>query len=341
MKSRQRINRIIFVPLITVLVLILATLCVMAFVLDYDRGDVPVPDVTGRPSTENAFGHQATAVAYNGKDYYYNNHLTTYLFMGVDNDGPVEVHEGAGMGGGRSDAMFLLVTNDEDQSLSIISINRNSISDVEVFSADGISLGKYALQICLQHAYGDGGAVSCERSVEAVSHLFYDLPISGYISLNMGGIPGINDAVGGVSVDILQDISDKDRKIKLKKGDTVSLTGEQAYVYIRSRELDEFDSATDRLRRQEQYMAAFIQRLRETAAGNPSVAASIYMAMTDYAVTDMNVEETIMNFVNYSYDPQNMYTVPGETVQGDSLEEYHVDDDALYELVLSVFYEAE
>jgi hypothetical protein len=33
-----------------------------------------------------------------------------------------------------------------------------------------------------------------------------------------------------------------------------------------------------------------------------------------------------------------MYTVPGETVEGGNYEEYQVDDDALYDLIIQVFY---
>lgn len=338
MESRQKVNRLIFVPLITVLVLILITVCIMAFVMNRGENAGHSSNEQGRASTENAFGHQEAMISYKGKNYYFNNHIKTYLFMGIDDDNPVQVHEGAGSGGGRSDAMFLLVADEENQSLSIISINRNSITDVEVFSTDGTSLGVYDLQICLQHTYGDGGAVSCERSVEAVSNLFYNLPVDGYIALNMGAIPSMNDAVGGVEVDILQDISDESRGVKLKKGDTVSLTGDEAYVYIRNREDEEFDSATDRLCRQEQYMAAYMEKLQAVAAEDASSAAAVYAAIADYTVTDLDAGSMISELLDYSYDPQHMYTVPGGTVAGESLEEYHVDDSGLYELILSVFY---
>ena len=33
-----------------------------------------------------------------------------------------------------------------------------------------------------------------------------------------------------------------------------------------------------------------------------------------------------------------MYTVPGETVMGDQYEEYYVDEDALLNLIMEVFY---
>ena len=34
-----------------------------------------------------------------------------------------------------------------------------------------------------------------------------------------------------------------------------------------------------------------------------------------------------------------MYTVSGETVMGEEFEEFYVDDDALYDLIIQIFYE--
>ena len=43
--------------------------------------------------------------------------------------------------------------------------------------------------------------------------------------------------------------------------------------------------------------------------------------------------------VDYSFHESNMYFVPGETTQGEVFEEYNVDDAALYEMILDIFYE--
>lgn len=337
MKSRKKIISLIFIPLITFLVLTLIFVCVVA-VLKKKTQDIPSEVHKVQMSTENSFGKQQYVISYEGKDYYYNNHIKTYLFMGIDKEDPVEIQAGKNYAGGRSDTMFLLVTNEEDKTLSMISINRNSMADVEVYSTDGTDMGIYNLQICLQHAYGDGGEVSCQRSVEAVSRLFYDLPISGYIAMNMGAIPGVNDAVGGVELEVLQTMKDKEKKVNLQEGELVTLTGEEAYFYIRNRDDEVFDSATERLRRQEQYMGAFARKLREVTAQDPTCAARLYTAMEEYTVTDMDAEEMITSLLGYSFNEQQIYTVPGETVMGEELEEYHVDDGALYELILSIFY---
>ena len=62
-------------------------------------------------------------------------------------------------------------------------------------------------------------------AVDAVADLFGNIPISGYLAMNMGAIPTMNDAVGGVKVKVLQNISYPDYNVKLHKGDKVTLNG--------------------------------------------------------------------------------------------------------------------
>jgi len=42
---------------------------------------------------------------------------------------------------------------------------------------------------------------------------------------------------------------------------------------------------------------------------------------------------------SYEPDENGMYTVSGETVMGEEFEEFYVDDDALYDLIIQIFYE--
>ena len=53
----------------------------------------------------------------------------------------------------------------------------------------------------------------------------------------------------------------------------------------------------------------------------------------------MSAVDIITELMGYTYDPSSMYTVPGETVMGDTYEEYHVDASALYDLIIQIFYQ--
>ena len=43
--------------------------------------------------------------------------------------------------------------------------------------------------------------------------------------------------------------------------------------------------------------------------------------------------------MNYHFDQSSIYSLEGETVQGDKFEEFYVDEDALYEMIIDIFYE--
>lgn len=273
-------------------------------------------------------------ISYNGQRYQHNDHLRTYLYMGIDKDGPVTEAEDS-VSGGQSDAMFLIVVDSEKKTISVLSINRNTMTDVDVYDKDGNFVETRELQICLQHGFGDGMRTSCQRSVDAVSNLLYGEPVSGYIAMNMDAMPMMNDSVGGVTVEVLDDLTSPSRNVSLHKGETVTLNGDEAYVYLRSRDINEFDSATERLNRQMQYIQAFVKQAKSKDA---ATLVSAYNAITDYIVTNVDVPNLVNKLTTYEFDDSRMYTIPGETQMGEQYEEYHVDEDTLYQLMLDIFY---
>ena len=273
-------------------------------------------------------------ISYNGQKYQHNDHIRTYLYMGIDKDGPVTEAEDS-VSGGQSDAMFLIVVDSEKKTISVLSINRNTMTDVDVYDKDGNFVDTRELQICLQHGFGDGMRTSCQRSVDAVSNLLYGEPISGYIAMNMDAMPMMNDSVGGVTVEVLDDLTSPSRNVSLHKGETVTLNGDEAYVYLRSRDINEFDSATERLNRQMQYIQAFVKQAKSKDA---ATLVSVYDAITDYIVTNVDVPNLVNKLTTYEFDDSRMYTIPGEAQMGEQYEEYHVDEDALYQLMVDTFY---
>ena len=336
---KERRERIVFTIIISLAVIIILMLVLLIYMKQSDsegtdRAQSSEAD-TGNVPVEK---WQESLVSYNGKHYRYNSSLSIYLFLGIDKNGVVETAEDY-ISGGQSDAIFLLVADSDTEELSIVSVNRNTMTDVKMYSAEGASLGTYTAQICLQHGYGDGKEYSCNLTVNAISELFYNLTIDGYMAINMGGIPAMNDAVGGVTVEVLQDLSYPDVGVELIEGETVTLNGTEAYYYLRGRDKEEFDSATQRLRRQEQFIGCFFSQLHETAESSTSAMLGVYNAISDYLVTNIMVTDILEELAGYEYDESRLYTVPGETVMGDQFEEYCVDEDAFYELILEVFYE--
>lgn len=321
---------------------VLAFLVVVAVVIGVRQSQALANenDIAEKPQTEDSEQEkwQEGTVSYKGKKYRYNNNIKNYLFMGIDKDEPVSDAVDS-VSGGQSDAMFLVVTDSEKKSVSVISIHRNTMTKIEVCDEAGLNKQEIMGQICLQHGYGDGKHYSCRKAQDAVSYLFYNLPISGYLAMNMGGIPKLNDAVGGVEVTVLEDLTLPDRGVELHAGETKTLNGDEAYCYLRKRDIQVDESATDRLRRQEQYIAGFMTQAKTAIAGDAEKALEIYDSIAEYLVTDVDFVKLISDLVTYEQDENGMYTVPGETVMGEKYEEYYVDDDALYDMIIQIFYE--
>lgn len=303
---------------------------------------LPVSTQQEESQEENLEKWQEGIVTYKGESYVYNNNIHTYLMMGIDKEDPVEEAKDY-ISGGQSDAMFLLVVDSENEKLQVISINRNTMTDIELYDENGYSMGTIDGQICLQHAYGDGKKLSCMRTVDAVSKLFGNIPISGYLAMNMGGIPLMNDAVGGVKLTVLDDVSYPDQGVDLKKGKALTLSGQEAYYYLRGRDTNEFGSATKRLRREEQYIIAYMDKLKDISGGNSAGVLDIYNSISDYLVTSVDFTSLITELMDYGFSENQMYTVPGEPVLGEPIdgtayEEYRVDEEKMQDLIMQVFY---
>jgi hypothetical protein len=99
-----------------------------------------------------------------------------------------------------------------------------------------------------------------------------------------------------------------------------------------------------RLRREEQYIMAYMEQLKELAQGDSSAVVSVYDRIDDYLVTSVDFASLITELLEYDFSEDRMYTVPGETEMGEpiggiSYEEYHVDEEAMQALIMQVFYE--
>ena len=157
-------------------------------------------------SEEEAYTWQEGWVKYHDTIYEYNEDIMTFLVMGIDKDSDaVKVAEGTD--GGQADALFLVVMNPQDKSIKIIGINRNTMTDIDLYDEEGAYITTTKAQIAVQHGFGDGMEESCEYQCRAVANLFYNLPIHGYAAVNMSAIPTINDAVGGIKVTVLEDMT--------------------------------------------------------------------------------------------------------------------------------------
>lgn len=294
------------------------------------------------PPSDSALTHQEKwsegSIRYKGDVYRFNWDLTTYLFMGIDSDQKVARSEDS-VSGGQSDAMFLLVIDDKQRKASVISINRNTMTDIVMLDEKGRDLGTFTAQLCLQHGYGDGMQYSCDMTVEAVEYLFYDIPIRGYMALNMGGLGLLNDAIGGVYVRIPEDYRNEACGLDYKAGETVLMDGPDAYNYVRRRDVTEFDSATKRLKRDEAYLLGLITSMKSYIGRDDEKALKVFDTIRDYTVTDIDFSDMASKLGGYSFGEADVYSLSGTTEMGSEFEEFYVNEIELWDLIINIFYD--
>lgn len=74
-------------------------------------------------------------------------------------------------------------------------------------------------------------------------------------------------------------------------------------------------------------------------ANDTAEVLKIYDDISDYLVTNIDFVNLVSELMAYDYEESRMYTVPGETVMGERFEEYYPDEEALYDLIIRVFYQ--
>lgn len=72
---------------------------------------------------------QEDGITYKGKTYTYNDHLSNFLFMGIDTRGEVENQETDNTG--QADAIFLVSMDRVTEQIHVISIPRDTITEIE------------------------------------------------------------------------------------------------------------------------------------------------------------------------------------------------------------------
>lgn len=274
-------------------------------------------------------------IVVDGVKYFPKQDIETFLIIGVDEDGEMvrrETLENEGM----ADAIMLAVFNRTDETIDIISLNRDSMTDISVRGLDGRKVDSMNAQLALSYAYGDGMESSCENTMEAVSKMLYGIEIDHFMALNMDAIKVLNDAVDGVTVDVWDDFSAVDPSIYMGR---VTLYGDQALTYIRARKDVGDQLNVNRMERQQEYMESFFYALKYAVEMDPEFAIKHYEDLTKYMVTDCSVTTMSSMLERYgAYELGEIVTPEGENVRGEKYMEFYVDEDSLQDLVLEHFF---
>ncbi len=195
-------------------------------------------------------------VTIGGKEYTAKKGIKTVLVMGNDNS---ESRDQAG--NGQADTIELLIINSRKKTYNRITINRNTMTDVNSLDQQGNVTATSVVQICLAYAQGKDEEAGAKNVADAVSNLIYGATIDEYASINMDAIATINHTLGGVTVTIEEDFSKTDPTLIM--GETITLSDEQAEHYVHDRQKVADGTNENRIKRQNTYLAGAKVKLIE------------------------------------------------------------------------------
>lgn len=309
--------------------LILIIINVVVGVSNYLRRNKDVNDDWDIPSQLDR-----DLVYYNGEAYKYNHNLKNILFIGIDNNEELQLENTPGTGG-QADCIILLSFDSENKTTRALQISRDSMTDVDIYDMNGNYYTTIRAQIATQYAYGNGAKNSCWAMKKTVSNLLYQLPIDGYIAMDIAAVSEINDMLGGVTITVPEDYTAIDPAFK--KGETLTLNGKQAEKYVRYRDTAITGDNNFRMQRQIQYIPALFDTFRNKTKNSQEAIEELYADVSSYVMTDLTLEE-MADMSEYSWDKNDVAYIEGESIPGEEFEEFHVDDEKLRELIMKTFY---
>lgn len=295
--------------------------------------EVPVPGMAAGAGRETKLN--TNYVSYEGGRYAYNHDLYNILFLGIDETEAVPVREITGPAG-HADSIILLSFNKAEKTIRLLQISGDTMTDIELYDSAGKRFAVIYGQLALQHAYAPGAEHSSWAMRRAVGKILSDLQINAYVTLNIEGVPILNDEIGGVELTFADDYTDLDAAFE--QGQTVVLDGPAAARFVRKQNIYINGSDRNRMNRQIEYIRVFFRTVKKRQQEGRLDLEQIQEKAGHFLATDMRLEE-IEELLKDDYDIKEVCFVPGEFVRGQADEEFYVDDDALKRLLIEMFYE--
>ena len=290
-------------------------------------------------------GGAADEIKYKGDNYKYNKNIRTILLLGLDCEkmGDKVQSEGLKTKGPRSDTMILLIINKKAKSLKIFPISRDSIVPIDVFDYSGEFQHTVKEHLCLQYAFAGGGKKSGEYTSKAVSNMLYGIRIDEYLAVDQSTVKVLADMVGGVSVTALETLYDDDGKVRFTEGEEYDLKGQDALDYVRLRYRDHSGGNDRRMERQRQFVAGFLEKYKKMVKADPKMFFRSYKMMKPHMETSINALDVAGLFLTMRHiklSEAEYLCEPGETRLNvkSSHDEFYIDDERMYEMVLENFY---
>ena len=288
-------------------------------------------------------GHQVNVgsgiqhITYRGKQYAYNNRITSILLIGIDSEGvmsPLKRYTIAP----RADSISLLVLDEMHKKMTIIALSRDTMTEIRRYTMNGRDRGLFVDHLGYAYTYGDGWDVSCRNVCEAVSNLFYGIPIGDYVVMNRSSLPLLAKALGALEVTVPNDDL---AELGYTKGQTAMIDETNLESFVRSRDTQQDLSNVGRMERQQAYINAAAGVIRYKAENEPSALWDTVLEAESCVHTNIT-HSRYLNLVkilkNTAYDAGNYYVPEGRQVIAADHDEFYPDEETLLKQIISIFY---
>ncbi|EST26380.1 LCP family protein [Streptomyces roseochromogenus] len=229
------------------------------------------------------------------------------LLIGSDTRaGDGNARYGRDLGSERSDTTILLHLAANRRSATAVSLPRDLMVDIPGCRQSDGSRSEPVFAM-FNHAFQVGGSACTIRTVEMLT----GIRIDHHVVVDFSGFKEMVDAVDGVQVCLKEPIDDKAAQLKLPAG-KVGLDGEQALGYVRARKSLGDGSDTERMERQQRFLAALVGKMQSNdVLLNP---AKLYPVL-DAATSSLTTDPELASLRGMYQLVRGMRDIPTERVQ--------------------------
>ena len=291
-----------------------------------------------RGEMTEGFG-QLKTIEWNGVTYREKPAVTTILIAGIDKvDDSNDSIRDQYRNGGQADFLMLIAIDHTDKVIHQLQIDRDTMTDVAVLGMFGNEAGTRVLQICLSHGFGKTPEDNAKYTMRAVQNLLGGFELDGYYMISYSAVPVLNDALGGVTVNVAFDMTAVHPE--WTEGSVVTLHGREAEDFVRSRMTVGAGTNEERMIRQNEFMQNAVAQMNKKISDDLGFGETLLKQLQSISTTNFTqkrLTEELSKAYNYEVlpidHPEGEYAV-GE----DGFMEFHMKEGAAAEWILEHLY---
>ncbi|WP_103510289.1 LCP family protein [Streptomyces sp. SM13] len=234
------------------------------------------------------------------------------LVLGSDSRAGAENRELGGGGavrGARSDTALVVHIPEGRSEAVAVSIPRDTLVTRPECAGDNGSTVSSKERVMFNSVYAQVGPACVVKTVEKMS----GVRIDHYLEIDFAGFKDLVDAIGGVTVDVPQDIHDKASGLNLTAGPQ-RLDGTESLAYVRTRHGIGDGSDLGRIGLQQQFLLALLSEVKsQDLLGSPASSYRIADSATKALTTDSGLASltSLAEFARSmnGVDPGSMETI--------------------------------